>query len=76
MTASGKNPSYPGGSPFWAVPSVGATSCGPLRIPPGDYQVRVQAVGYPNGAYAYAQTTVLHLVVSAPGSSPSAAPAS
>jgi hypothetical protein len=75
-TASGKNPSYPGGSPFWAAPPVGATSWGPLEIPPGDYQVRVQAVGYPNGAYAYAQTTVLHLIVSAPGSSPSASPTS
>jgi hypothetical protein len=62
-TASGKQPSYPGGSSYWAVPPAGATSAGPIAIASGDYQVRIQAIGYPNGAYAYAQTTILHLVV-------------
>jgi hypothetical protein len=62
-TASGKTPSYPGGSPYWAVPGTGDTSAGPIPISSGDYQVRIQAIGYPNGAYAYGQTTVLHLIV-------------
>ena len=62
-TASGREPSYPGGSHYWAVPPAGATSTGPIAIGSGDYQVRIQAIGYPNGAYAYAQTTILHLVV-------------
>ena len=74
--ASGKNPSYPGGSPYWAVPGTGDTSvilevgCGGFQ--PGHYRVRIQAIGYPNGAYAYGQTTVLDLLVPAPGPSPSA----
>jgi hypothetical protein len=62
-TASGKTPSYPDGSPYWAVPGTGDTSANSITIPSGDYQVRIQAIGYPNGAYAYAQTTVLHLIV-------------
>ena len=62
-TASGKEPSYPGGSSYWAVPPSGATSAGPIPVGPGDYQVRIQAIGYPNGAYAYAETTILQLVV-------------
>ena len=62
-TASGKTPSYPAGSPYWAVPLTGDTSVGPIPIPSGDYQVRIQAIGYPDGAYAYGQTTVLHLIV-------------
>jgi hypothetical protein len=66
-TASGKAPSYPGGSPYWAVPGTGDTSIvltlGVNYFLPGDYQVRIQAIGYPSGAYAYAQTTVLNLVV-------------
>jgi hypothetical protein len=62
-TASGKEPSYPAGSHYWAVPPAGATSTGPIAIGSGDYQVRIQAIGYPNGAYAYAQTTILHLIV-------------
>lgn len=63
-TASGKDPSYPGGSPIWAVPGTGDTSSVPIPIGAGDYKVRIQAIGYPGGsAYAYAQTTVLHLVV-------------
>jgi len=62
-TASGKTPSYPDGSPYWAVPGTGDTSAGPIAIPAGDYQVRIQAIGYPSGAYVYAQSTILHLVV-------------
>jgi hypothetical protein len=62
-TASGKTPSYPAGSAYWAVPGTGDTSAGPIPIPSGDYQVRIQAIGYPNGAYAYGQTTVLNLIV-------------
>lgn len=65
------SPSYPSGSPYWAVPPVGAGSSDPIAVSPGEYAVRVQAIGYPNGpAYAYAQTTVLHLVVPAPSPSP------
>jgi hypothetical protein len=74
---SGRNPSYPGGSPYWAAPGPGQTSvtlavgCGGIQ--PDHYRVRIQAIGYPNGAYAYAQTTVLDLlVVQAPSPSPSA----
>ena len=62
-TASGKTPSYPDGSQYWAVPGTGDTSVGPIPIPSGDYKVRIQAIGYPSGAYAYGQTTVLHLIV-------------
>jgi hypothetical protein len=65
------SPSYPSGSPYWAVPPVGAGSSDPIAVSPGEYAVRVQAIGYPNGpAYAYAQTTVVHLVVPAPSPSP------
>jgi hypothetical protein len=40
------------------VPPVGTTSWGPIQIAPGDYNVRIQAIGYPTGPpYAYAQTT-------------------
>jgi hypothetical protein len=73
-TASGKDPSYPGGSSYWAVPPVGAGSSAPITIDPGDYKVRVQAIGYPNGAYAYAQTTVLLLTVPAPTPAPTPTP--
>ena len=76
-TASGKTPSYPGGSPYWAVPGTGDTSTTVTGIAPGDYQVRIQAIGYPNGsAYAYAQTSVIHVHIAAPSSSdsPSATP--
>jgi hypothetical protein len=48
-----------------------AVGCGGIQ--PDHYRVRIQAIGYPNGAYAYAQTTVLDLlVVQAPSPSPSA----
>ena len=66
-TSSGKDPSYPGGSAYWAVPPAGATSWGPITIDPGDYNVRVQAIGYPTGypqGYAYAQTAVTHVHIS------------
>jgi hypothetical protein len=65
------SPSYPSGSPYWAVPPAGAGSSDPIAIPPGEYAVRIQAIGYPGGhAYAYAQTAVLHLVVPAPTPTP------
>jgi hypothetical protein len=77
---SGKDPSYPGGSSYWAVPGTGSTSVtltvgenngGNATFAPGHYRVRIQAIGYPSGgAYAYAQTTVLDLTVAA-GPSPS-----
>jgi hypothetical protein len=73
--ASGRNPSYPGGSPYWAALGTGQTSV-TLAVggdfQPGRYRVRIQAIGYPNGAYAYAQTTVLDLLVPAPAPSASA----
>jgi hypothetical protein len=66
--ASGKDPSYPGGSNYWAVPPVGTASWGPITIPPGYYNVRIQAIGYQDGVrpYAYAQTTVTRVHMSAP----------
>ena len=80
-TASGKTPSYPPptNSQYWTVPGTGATSVkltlgtgngGSQPFLAGDYHVRIQAIGYPNGAYAYAQTTVLHLIVPTPGPTP------
>ena len=73
-TASGKDPSYPAGSSYWDVPPVGAGSSAPITIDPGDYKVRIQAIGYPNGAYAYAQTTALLLTVPAPTPAPTPTP--
>jgi hypothetical protein len=65
-TASGKTPSYAKGSPYWAVPPVGATSAGPIVIPPGDYKVRVQAILSSDGTITVvAQTTVITLHVAA-----------
>jgi hypothetical protein len=61
--SSGKTPSYPGGSAFWAVPVTGATSA-TVTIPSGNYKVRIQAIGYPTGPpYAYGQTTVIQVTV-------------
>jgi hypothetical protein len=73
-TASGKTPSYPDGSAYWAIPgtcdtsatlTLGSTNGGYARFQSGDYQVRIQAIGYPGGhPYAYGQTTpVQHVVV-------------
>ena len=65
-TSSGHDPSYPGGSRIWAAVAPGSTTSGPISIPAGDYKVRVQAIGWPSGyscGYAYAQTTILHLIV-------------
>jgi hypothetical protein len=66
-TASHKTPSFPGGSRYWAAPPVGATTAGPIAIPAGDYQVRIQAIGFPDGStpHVYAQTTVIHIHMSA-----------
>jgi hypothetical protein len=61
-----------------ACQTVGSERFG--RIPasavfaPGDYKVRIQATGDPNGAYAYAQTTVLSLVVPAATPAPTPTP--
>jgi hypothetical protein len=44
--------------------TVGAGNGGDTDFIPDHYKVRIQAIGYPNGAYAYAQTAVLDLVVS------------
>ena len=69
-TDSGSTPSYPDGSPIWAAVSAGTTSVtltvGDGGFVPGDYKMRVQAIGWPDGfscGYAYAQTGVLHLIV-------------
>jgi hypothetical protein len=76
----GSNPSYPKGSPYWAVPSSDSTSVtlipGVDGFGPGDWAVRIQAIGYPSGAaYAYAQTYVYHLYVApAPTPTPPATP--
>jgi hypothetical protein len=69
-TASGKSPSYPDGSDYWAVPAADDKSVtltlGDGSFVSGDYHVRIQAIGYPDGfssGYAFAQTAVLHLVL-------------
>ena len=69
-TASGKSPSYLDGSDYWAVPGTGDKSVtltlGDGNFVSGDYHVRIQAIGYPDGfssGYAFAQTSVLHLVL-------------
>jgi hypothetical protein len=56
------------------VPGTGDTSAkltvnvnngGSAVFAPGDYKVRLQAVGYPGGpAYAYGQTAIITLTVS------------
>ena len=64
--ASGKDPSYPGGSKYWAVPGTSDTSTTVTTIAPGDYNVRIQAIGTVNGSpFALAQTTVAHVHVAA-----------
>jgi hypothetical protein len=63
--SSGQNPSYPDGSPIWDAIDTGATS-DTIAVPSGDYRVRIQAIGYPDGfsdGYAYAQTTVVRVTV-------------
>jgi hypothetical protein len=65
------DPSYVTGSPYWAVPATGATSVkltvGEGNFQPGEWSVRIQAIGYPFGsAYVYAQTSVAHVTVSPP----------
>ena len=73
-TTDGSTPDYPTGhGSYWAVPGTGDTSA-TVPVAPGDYSVRIQAIGYPNGAYAYAQTAVLHLVVPAPTPTPTPTP--
>jgi hypothetical protein len=69
-TSSGRAPDYTTGSSYWAVPGTGDTTVtltpGTGGFVPGDYQVRIQAIGYPLGpAYAYGQTAVLHFVLPA-----------
>jgi hypothetical protein len=69
-------PSYVTGSDYWAVPGSGSSSVtltvgtnngGSKKFQPGDWSVRIQAIGYPYGsAYVYAQTNLLHLTVAPP----------
>jgi len=62
---SGRNPSYPNGSPIWDAIDTGSTS-DTVSVPSGDWRVRIQAIGYPDGfggGYAYAQTTTLRVTV-------------
>ena len=51
---SPKDPSYPGGSAYWAVPGTADTSVkltvGDNGFLPGHYKVRIQAIGYPGGS--------------------------
>jgi hypothetical protein len=63
--AGSGNPSYLSGADYWAALSPGATTTDPIALPSGTWSVRVQAIGWPFGgsAYAFAQTTVLHLTV-------------
>ncbi|HEX7490989.1 MAG TPA: hypothetical protein VF337_04740 [Candidatus Limnocylindrales bacterium] len=78
-SGSSQDPSYPGGSHYWAVLGAGQLSVtlavGPGSLGPnggnadllvGTYKVRIQAIGYPGGypgGYAYGQTTVANPVV-------------
>lgn len=65
-TTDGSDPDYPSGNgSYLAVPDTGATSA-TIPLGPGEYWIRIQAIGYPNGAYAYAQTSILHLTVPPP----------
>jgi hypothetical protein len=74
-TASGKTPDYLQGSPDWAVLGPGARSVtltlGSGFFQAGDYMARVQAIGYANGVYVYAQTAVLHVPLPTPTASAS-----
>jgi hypothetical protein len=69
--ASGKDPSYPDGSSYWAYPGASDTSVtltvgvGDFTPDPGTYKVRIQAIAYPLGpAYAYGQTAVATVTIS------------
>ena len=81
----GSSPTYPGGSPYWAVPgtnqtsvtlTVGAGNGGNAKFDPGNWSVRIQAIGYPGGnAYAFAETSAVPVtVVPAPMPTPTASP--
>lgn len=80
----GGDPSYPGGSPYWAVPgtnqtsvtlTVGAGNGGNAKFDPGNWSVRIQAIGYPGGnAYAFAETSIQDVAVSAPATPTPATP--
>ncbi len=65
-------PSYLSGSPYWDALSPGTTSDtltvgssnGGEVFLPGEYAVRIQAIGYPLGtAYVFAQTSVAHVTI-------------
>jgi hypothetical protein len=76
-TSSGRMPSHLAGSPTWASPAPGKTSVTVAGIGPGDYQVRIQAVGHVGGVpYVLAETTVAHVHLSAahPSPAPTATP--
>ena len=72
-TSSGRTPSFVGGSHIWAAPGPDATTATVPWPGAGDYQVRLEAIGYPGGvSHAYAATATAHVHLSArPSPSPS-----
>jgi hypothetical protein len=77
LSDSGKTPSFLDGSPTWASPAPGTTSVRVAGVGPGNYQVRLQAIAFKDGAaYVCGQTSVIHVHLSAarvpPSQSPSA----
>jgi hypothetical protein len=72
-TSSGRTPSFVGGSHIWAAPGPFATTATVSWPGAGDYQVRLEAIGYPGGvSHAYAATATAHVHLSArPSPSPS-----
>jgi hypothetical protein len=74
-TSSGRTPSVLIGSSSWATPAKGAITARVAGIGPGDYQVRIEALGYLDGVlHVYGATTTahVHLSVARYSASPSA----
>ncbi len=75
LSASGRTPSLVAGSPTWASPAPGVTSVRVSGVGPGNYQVRVEAIAYLDGApYVCGRTNVIHVRLSAARVPPSLAP--
>jgi hypothetical protein len=76
LTSSGRTPNFLGGSHSWASVDPARTSVTVSGIGPGDYQVRLQAIGHVAGsAHVLGETATLHVHLSAAHPVPSATPA-
>jgi hypothetical protein len=63
LTSSGRTPSLTSGSHTWARPGAGETTTTVSGIGPGDYQVRIEAIGQVDGvAHACASTARLEAI--------------